>query len=952
MAENTIQRVIKVDTSAGEKTVRELTAEVEQLRKQLAELQAGTSEYAKTEQKAAKARQELNAAFEIAKPDAKDLLATVQQLAEAEARDAEEVNKLVGALQAYRDAGYDVSGSLAAVSTATEQATTTTIQLDEGVNRLRESGGELIDMLVRDQQELAAVTEQRKALNKEIAQGLITEEQAREIKGELLAQETVYKNRISESRRELNATNKTVQAAEGSYDQMSQSLGRLRDQYRQLSAADRNSTIGDQMLKKIQGLDTELKNIDASIGNYQRNVGNYSSALGGLGTTFTKVAGMATVAIGVASAAIKGIGSVMANTKSTADAWNASVSAATTGWETFKQAIATGDLSNLTMRLSAAATAARELALTQAELGDQQRSLNIQRAAASAELQQLNVILRDTSESEENRRAAGERIIEIERTFAEQQTAIYQEEYDKQADLLFARVNKVKYANDEERKAAQDAFTDQVKQYVNLDENLKNEAKAYLENQKALRIYYAELANMGAGAGKYAENNKERVEKLNDAIAAASPEAKQMADFLTQLGSISDANLDQLAAAAINLGNSMGAADQATRRVQTTLGSLDKQNADAAKKAAKERADAAKKAAEETERVMRETLKIQQGLRAETEENEIKTAKENYEQDLANFNKTVKEKCISEDVAAAYRKALAEQNERDIFDIRKKYRDQEDAEEQKQIERQNNMAKTNLDREMSDADRTAARETAEAKRDITDPQALEQELQNIQQRLYEAKIALIDEMLSDTTLDADTIIELSNQRADLEIKNIKRVAEEERRAAEEKKKRDKLTQETALNIASSTLDSLSSIIGEETAAGKAAAVAAATIDTYKAANSAYASLASVPFVGPALGAAAAAAAIVAGIANVKKILATKEDGSNASSIASTPTTTTAAVVTPPAVIEQVPLTRTLTSASEEERLNQMASPQRVYVVYDDIAQAGRNVQVQQAESTF
>ena len=51
-------------------------------------------------------------------------------------------------------------------------------------------------------------------------------------------------------------------------------------------------------------------------------------------------------------------------------------------------------------------------------------------------------------------------------------------------------------------------------------------------------------------------------------------------------------------------------------------------------------------------------------------------------------------------------------------------------------------------------------------------------------------------------------------------------------------------------------------------------------------------------------------------------------------------------------VQQVPLTRTLTSATEEERLNQMASPQKVYVVYSDIEDAGRQVDVVQHESTF
>jgi hypothetical protein len=52
---------------------------------------------------------------------------------------------------------------------------------------------------------------------------------------------------------------------------------------------------------------------------------------------------------------------------------------------------------------------------------------------------------------------------------------------------------------------------------------------------------------------------------------------------------------------------------------------------------------------------------------------------------------------------------------------------------------------------------------------------------------------------------------------------------------------------------------------------KAANIAGATMDTFKAANGAYASLATIPVVGPGLGIAAAALAIGAGLANVKNI---------------------------------------------------------------------------------
>jgi len=68
---------------------------------------------------------------------------------------------------------------------------------------------------------------------------------------------------------------------------------------------------------------------------------------------------------------------------------------------------------------------------------------------------------------------------------------------------------------------------------------------------------------------------------------------------------------------------------------------------------------------------------------------------------------------------------------------------------------------------------------------------------------------------------------------------------------------------------------LAQIFGENTAIGKAAAIAQTTIATYQSAVEAFKSLAGIPVVGPALGAVAAGAAIAAGIANVKKIIAVK-----------------------------------------------------------------------------
>lgn len=78
-----------------------------------------------------------------------------------------------------------------------------------------------------------------------------------------------------------------------------------------------------------------------------------------------------------------------------------------------------------------------------------------------------------------------------------------------------------------------------------------------------------------------------------------------------------------------------------------------------------------------------------------------------------------------------------------------------------------------------------------------------------------------------------------------------------------------------ISLAAGFTQNLATIAGEQTAIGKAAAVASATISTIQGAVNSFTSLSSIPVVGPALGAAAAAAALVAGYAQVKEILSVK-----------------------------------------------------------------------------
>ncbi len=71
-------------------------------------------------------------------------------------------------------------------------------------------------------------------------------------------------------------------ARKGSMEALNITLGKNRQRYRELSAAQRaNASVGGKLLTTIKQQDANLKKLDASIGNNQRSVGNYGIALQG-----------------------------------------------------------------------------------------------------------------------------------------------------------------------------------------------------------------------------------------------------------------------------------------------------------------------------------------------------------------------------------------------------------------------------------------------------------------------------------------------------------------------------------------------------------------------------------------------------------------------------------------------------------------------------------------------
>lgn len=220
-------------------------------------------------------------------------------------------------------------------------------------------------------------------------------------------------------------------------------------------------------------------------------------------------------------------------------------------------------------------------------------------------------------------------------------------------------------------------------------------------------------------------------------------------------------------------------------------------------------------------------------------------------------------------------------------------------------------------------------------------------------RLNEYRLKKREEFARDQAVIEEELLEFEEDWAKDMMDIADGKAKYDKRLADKEKK----WQEDKYNYMGSLMSSAAKLAGENSAIGKALAVANTTIDTYRSATAAYASQL-IPGDPSSVvrGTIAAAAAVASGLANVKAILATKTDGKSTSMPAVGATMMTAA----PAVIQQVPVMRSLTGASEDERLNAIADntgqtasrPIKAYVVQSEMEGEQLYADTRNRESSF
>lgn len=218
-------------------------------------------------------------------------------------------------------------------------------------------------------------------------------------------------------------------------------------------------------------------------------------------------------------------------------------------------------------------------------------------------------------------------------------------------------------------------------------------------------------------------------------------------------------------------------------------------------------------------------------------------------------------------------------------------------------------------------------------------EAKNEELRAIQEK-YD-QIAL--EQLTATTEETVQVIKKGEE---LETKNQKAQTEARKKLAEEEAKAKIM----AASATADTLANLSNLLGQETAAGKAMAVASATISAIVSAQKAYESTIGIPFVGPVLAPINAGLALASGYKSIQNILAVQvpgqAGGGSAPSLGSAPSAGAGAPIAPRAA-EPVP------TSLDQRSLNSISNVvTRAYVVESDITGSQQRIQRIEKASRF
>jgi hypothetical protein len=224
------------------------------------------------------------------------------------------------------------------------------------------------------------------------------------------------------------------------------------------------------------------------------------------------------------------------------------------------------------------------------------------------------------------------------------------------------------------------------------------------------------------------------------------------------------------------------------------------------------------------------------------------------------------------------------------------------------------------------------------------------DLEGVEEARQEALLKIQEkydqQALEDLSTTSEEIVQNTRATQQMQTEDAKKNAEARKKIAQEESK----AKIQAAQATADTLANLANLLGTETAAGKAAAVASATISAILSAQKAYESTIGIPFVGPVLAPINAGLALASGYKSIQNILAVQvpgqSGGGSAPSLGSAPSAGAGAPIAPRSA-EPIP------TSLDQRSLNSISNvTTRAYVVESDITGSQKRIERIEKASRF
>lgn len=315
-----------------------------------------------------------------------------------------------------------------------------------------------------------------------------------------------------------------------------------------------NSKEWDYLQKRLKAVESEQKKVSSSM----------SSEFSGI---FKKI-GWGTLFSGALSALKKFGQDFVSNSNIIGDRWNRTMTGMRKGYETFLTALASGDWSNFFSNIARAYREGRELAEMQEALFEMQNASSLTETRNNIEISRQTAIMRDTTRSNEERIAAANEILRLEREIMETKERTAERARD--AALEEIRIKTKGNLSEEDMVYMVDNYFQNEEMINAAGDYLKLEEELEKLQKLTRRAAYRDSPEFAAGVDRKIEELKKEMK----AMLTATDDLERVVEFQREYDLLNDEQIQNYVNAQTSWLKAQADFEQATLRAKTTMSRL------------------------------------------------------------------------------------------------------------------------------------------------------------------------------------------------------------------------------------------------------------------------------------------------------------------------------------------------------------------------------------------